>query len=423
MTKLKRLHQAVLPFILRREKATVLKELPPKIIQTVIARMSDLQLSVYEQILKDDNNSAAIEDLLRQLENQKVEIQNCAEISKNKNTLHSLLRLRLVCTHPLLLCDSYKKYGKVKSFFDKCDDLGRIDASGKVVALYELLREILGVKCRHLGVDDDESAIFLPISVDRDCNEIFDETNCNQNDANDTIETIQDLKDPLDLAFGKISNSYLSTKANQIQNRKCVIFAQFTGSLDIVEHFLFKPHMPSLCYLRLDGTIPASQRGDIVNQFTNDASIRILLATTKVGGLGLNLTSADTVIFLEPSWNPHADIQAMDRIHRLGQRASSIHIFRLVMENSIEEQIMRLQKRKLEMSNAIINTENSSMFSMGTEQLLDLFSVSDGEDDKDGDRMHHHERNDDTRHDKYWLEEHKHSSVSVKRFISGMKPK
>eukprot|EP00957_Ditylum_brightwellii_P154435 11752262-Ditylum_brightwellii.AAC.1 len=101
--------------------------------------------------------------------------------------------------------------------------------------------------------------------------------------------------------------------------------------------------MPSVTFLRLDGSIEASQRFNIVRQFNSDPSIQVLLLTTSVGGLGLNLTSADTVIFLEHDWNPMKDLQAMDRAHRLGQ-TRTVNVYRLITKGTLEEKIMGLQR-------------------------------------------------------------------------------
>lgn len=79
------------------------------------------------------------------------------------------------------------------------------------------------------------------------------------------------------------------------------------------------------------------------------------------------------VVFLEHDWNPHVDLQAMDRAHRIGQKRA-VNVYRLVTTDSIEEKIMKIQESKLEMSNAIVNTDNSTMFSMGTDRLLDIFT-------------------------------------------------
>lgn len=77
--------------------------------------------------------------------------------------------------------------------------------------------------------------------------------------------------------------------------------------------------MPSVSYLRMDGSTPVSKRFEMQQTFNSDPTIDVLLLTTRVGGLGLTLTGADTVIFLEHDWNPMKDMQAMDRSHRIGQ--------------------------------------------------------------------------------------------------------
>ena len=94
----------------------------------------------------------------------------------------------------------------------------------------------------------------------------------------------------------------------------------------------------------------------------------MLLLTTQVGGLGLNLTGADTVIFVEHDWNPMKDLQAMDRAHRIGQK-KVVTVYRLITRGTLEEKIMGLQKFKLQTANTIISTENASLQSMGTEQV------------------------------------------------------
>ncbi|KAG8234701.1 hypothetical protein J437_LFUL014317 [Ladona fulva] len=142
--------------------------------------------------------------------------------------------------------------------------------------------------------------------------------------------------------------------------------------------------MPSVTYLRLDGSIPAGVRHSVVARFNSDPSIDVLLLTTQVGGLGLNLTGADTVIFVEHDWNPMKDLQAMDRAHRIGQR-KVVNVYRLITRSTLEEKIMGLQKFKLLTANTVISSENASIETMGTDQLLDLFSLSDKRPD-DGER-------------------------------------
>lgn len=177
--------------------------------------------------------------------------------------------------------------------------------------------------------------------------------------------------------MGNGSTSESGTESVVAQHR-ILIFCQLKSMLDIVEHDLLKPHLPSVTYLRLDGSIPPGQRHSIVSRFNNDPSIDVLLLTTHVGGLGLNLTGADTVVFVEHDWNPMRDLQAMDRAHRIGQKRV-VNVYRLITRGTLEEKIMGLQKFKMNIANTVISQENSSLQSMGTDQLLDLFTL-----DKDG---------------------------------------
>lgn len=166
-----------------------------------------------------------------------------------------------------------------------------------------------------------------------------------------------------------------------INQHRALIFCQLKAMLDIVENDLLKKHLPAVTYLRLDGSVPPSFRHEIVTKFNNDPSIDVLLLTTQVGGLGLNLTGADTVIFVEHDWNPMKDLQAMDRAHRIGQR-KVVNVYRLITRKSLEEKIMGLQKFKLITANTVVSDENASMETMGTHHLLDLFNLTEDETKK-----------------------------------------
>ncbi len=158
---------------------------------------------------------------------------------------------------------------------------------------------------------------------------------------------------------------------------RVLIFCQMKTMLDIIEQDLFKAHMPSVTYMRLDGSVPTNQRTQLVARFNNDISIDCMLLTTAVGGLGLNLQTADTVIFVEHDWNPMKDLQAMDRAHRIGQK-KTVNVYRLITRGTLEEKIMSLQKFKLNIANSVVNKDNQSFQSMDTSQLLDLFNYSSG---------------------------------------------
>ena len=126
-----------------------------------------------------------------------------------------------------------------------------------------------------------------------------------------------------------------------------------------------KRYFPRIKYARLDGSMNPKRRSEIAHDFNTQSNtdskndIRLLLMTTKACGLGLNLTAADTVIFLEHDWNPYVDMQAMDRAHRIGQRMP-VTVYRLIAESTIEARILGLQHHKLTLANEIINDDNDN---------------------------------------------------------------
>lgn len=125
-----------------------------------------------------------------------------------------------------------------------------------------------------------------------------------------------------------------------IKPHRALVFCQMKEMLDMVQNTVLKRMLPSVSYLRLDGSVEANKRQGIVNKFNSDPSYDVLLLTTSVGGLGLNLTGADTVIFVEHDWNPQRDLQAMDRAHRIGQK-KVVNVYRLITRGTLEEKILR----------------------------------------------------------------------------------
>ena len=97
--------------------------------------------------------------------------------------------------------------------------------------------------------------------------------------------------------------------------------------------------------MRLDGSTKIADRRDLVNDWQGNDEIFVFLLSTRAGGLGINFTAADTVIFYDSDWNPTVDQQAMDRAHRLGQ-TKPVTVYRLITQNSIEERIIARAKQK-----------------------------------------------------------------------------
>lgn len=165
--------------------------------------------------------------------------------------------------------------------------------------------------------------------------------------------------------------------ANHVSPHRALIFCQMKEMLDLVQTEVLQKLLPSVQYLRLDGSVEATRRQALVNTFNNDPSYDCLLLTTSVGGLGLNLTGADTVIFVEHDWNPQKDIQAMDRAHRLGQK-KTVNVYRLITRGTIEEKIMGLQRFKIDVASQVVNQQNAGLGSMDTGEILDLFNLAEG---------------------------------------------
>ncbi|KAH6780513.1 Helicase protein with RING/U-box domain-containing protein [Perilla frutescens var. hirtella] len=123
---------------------------------------------------------------------------------------------------------------------------------------------------------------------------------------------------------------------------KAIVFSQFSSFLDIIHYSLQKSGV--LC-VQLDGSMSMGARDAAIKKFTEDPSCRIFLMSLKAGGVALNLTVASHVFLMDPWWNPAVERQAQDRIHRIGQY-KPIRIVRFVIENTIEERILKLQEKK-----------------------------------------------------------------------------
>lgn len=131
---------------------------------------------------------------------------------------------------------------------------------------------------------------------------------------------------------------------------RALIFTQMTRVLDVLEQFL---NLHGLRYLRLDGATKIEQRQILTERFNQDPRIPIFILSTRSGGLGINLTGADTVIFYDSDWNPSMDKQCQDRCHRIGQ-TRDVHIYRLVSEYTIESNILRKAQQKTILDNVVI---------------------------------------------------------------------
>ena len=153
---------------------------------------------------------------------------------------------------------------------------------------------------------------------------------------------------------------------------KLLIFTQMTRMCTLLEIF-FSHKFPGLKVLTLTGeTKNKEKRGIIVDSFNNDPSVNVLILTINIGGVGLNLTSANVVIMYDHNWNPCKDMQAIDRAHRLGQK-KIVQVFRLITINSIEEQLISLQTFKKYISNNVVDTSKIHENKVNMDSVMQSF--------------------------------------------------
>ncbi|WPH02850.1 Hypothetical protein R9X50_00571800 [Acrodontium crateriforme] len=157
---------------------------------------------------------------------------------------------------------------------------------------------------------------------------------------------------------------------------KTLLFAQHRIMLDILERFV--QGMDGVNYRRMDGNTSIKDRQDLVDEFNKNQDLHVFLLTTKVGGLGVNLTGADRVIIYDPDWNPSTDIQARERAWRLGQKRE-VEIYRLMTAGTIEEKIYHRQIFKQFLTNKILKDPKQRQ-TFQLKDLHDLFTLGDSQD-------------------------------------------
>ena len=256
---IRRLHKVLRPFLLRRLKKDVEKELPDKQERVIKCKFSALQTKLYKQLV--NNQGLSVND-------------GKGGKTTMRGLTNMLMQLRKLCNHPFVFepIEEQINPGKTNN-----DLLWR--SAGK----FELLDRIL----------------------------------------------------PKFKATG----------------HRVLMFFQMTAIMNIMEDFL---RMRNLSYLRLDGSTKSDDRSELLRLFNAPGSEYFcFLLSTRAGGLGLNLQTADTVVIYDSDWNPHQDLQAQDRAHRIGQK-NEVRILRLISSNSVEEKILERARFKLDMDGKVI---------------------------------------------------------------------
>lgn len=362
---LEALHKQVLPFLLRRLKEDVLNDLPPKIIQDYYCELSDLQKEMYDSFGKSTAHQSAT-GVVQGATNGGNESQ--------KHVFQTLQYLRKLCNHPALVLKGNEETTNAA--------LAKVGGKGGASQLHDIQHAPKLLALKYVSIMLSLFFVLIPF---------------NRQLLQDCGIGLGTTPPPADTGKSELLDTEESSSGVFSQHR-VLIFCQLKQMLDIIESDLFKKHMPSVTYMRLDGGTDANKRHAIVQTFNSDPSIDCLLLTTHVGGLGLTLTGADTVIFVEHDWNPMKDLQAMDRAHRIGQK-KVVNVYRLVTKGTLEEKIMgyvglsltlkyhrshlfySLQRFKLNIANSVVTQQNSGLASMDTDLVLDLFKRTSAEED------------------------------------------
>ncbi|XP_062080234.1 protein CHROMATIN REMODELING 8 [Humulus lupulus] len=156
------------------------------------------------------------------------------------------------------------------------------------------------------------------------------------------------------------------------QGHRVLLFTQTQQMLDILENFLISS---SYNYRRMDGLTPVKQRMALIDDFNNSDDLFIFILTTKVGGLGTNLTGANRVIIFDPDWNPSTDMQARERAWRIGQKRD-VTVYRLITRGTIEEKVYHRQIYKHFLTNKILKNPQQKRF-FKARDMKDLFTLND----------------------------------------------
>ncbi|XP_062850271.1 chromodomain-helicase-DNA-binding protein 3 isoform X1 [Trichomycterus rosablanca] len=182
------------------------------------------------------------------------------------------------------------------------------------------------------------------------------------------------------------------------KGHRVLVFSQMTKMLDLLEDFL---DSEGYKYERIDGGVTGALRQEAIDRFNAPGAVQFcFLLSTRAGGLGINLATADTVIIFDSDWNPHNDIQAFSRAHRIGQ-AKKVMIYRFVTRASVEERITQVAKRKMMLTHLVVRPglgskagsmskqELDDILKFGTEKLFKDETEAGDNKDEDGSVIHY----------------------------------
>lgn len=286
------------PFVLRRLKKDVLKCLPKKTDYIHKVPMSVVQKEYYKE-------------LVEYYTNQKGEIFGSPDVAG----VSIMMDMRKAANHPLLM----RHY-----FSDE-----RLRFFSKQLALTPSYKK------------QNEQYIFEELAVLSDF-QVWQI--CDKHGLDDVT-----IPNSLILDSGKFNHLDKLLPKLKAENHRVLIFSQFVMVLDIIERYLeIRGHK----FVRLDGSTAVEERQDLIDDFNKDSDLFIFLLSTKAGGVGINLTAADTAIIHDIDFNPYNDKQAEDRCHRMGQ-TRDVSVYRLISEGTIEEGMLVVAQEKLKLEQDI----------------------------------------------------------------------
>lgn len=150
---------------------------------------------------------------------------------------------------------------------------------------------------------------------------------------------------------------------------KILLFSGYSSMFSYIERELKSNEIK---YFKLTGQTKVDERMDLVNEFNNNAEVKVFLISLKAGGTGLNLIGADMVIHYDPWWNISAENQATDRTYRIGQKRN-VQVYKLITKNSIEEKIYNLQEKKAKLADDMLSTKETFISKLSKEDIMELF--------------------------------------------------
>ncbi|KAJ7194709.1 SNF2 family N-terminal domain-containing protein, partial [Mycena pura] len=281
--------------------------------------------------------------------------------TKYISVLVLLLRLRQICDHPSLVLDGYEEAMKEDGISAQDGDEFDLDNNGlHIFPLANLGEHSDKAKCViclvRLTQQDD-------VAVNRWPN------HCAKCAA--LKVQAENFRGPMGSSAKIREIIPLLRRIDEVSDgqEKTVIFSQFTSMLDIIEPFLLAA---GVGFVRYDGKMSPQARKAALIEIERDPCKTVLLASLKVGGVGLDLTVCNHIILVDMWWNPSVEDQAFDRTHRIGQ-TRDVHIYKLKIDNTVEDRMLELQEKKRELTKASLSGDQNKNMKLGMDELLNLF--------------------------------------------------